>query len=202
MNARRLAGSVLGVAALLCALGAAAVMSLSVRVDGSSMEPTLQSGTRLLPTPDSEGEARRFDVVLLRPTGRNALLVKRVIGLAGDRVGIASTPEDPFQVLLQVGGTGPTYRVTFPAWTAQARRTGNCCAPGGTRSAEPQMRTVPPGMFFFLGDNPDESDDSRMYGWGELERVSGRVGLRVWPASGPRDIGARPRMVEASDPRP
>ncbi|TWF91569.1 S26 family signal peptidase [Kitasatospora viridis] len=50
---------------------------------------------------------------------------------------------------------------------------------------------MPPGKLFFLGDNPDGSDDARSYGWGDLATVSGRIGLRVWPlgAFGPLPTG-------------
>ncbi|MGW6392591.1 signal peptidase I [Streptomyces sp. NPDC055103] len=194
MNARRAAGAVLGTGVLLCLLASVAVTSLSVRVDGTSMTPTLTEGDRLLVAPGSAGEARRFDVVLLRVTGRDALLVKRVIGLPGDRVAIASTPERPFEVLLQERGEGPVLRVVAPQWTARVSRVGACCAPDGTRSARPELRTVPEGAFFYLGDNPDLSDDSRSYGWGELGRVEGRVGLRVFPFSTSPGLGGRPGL--------
>ncbi|MCX5389384.1 signal peptidase I [Streptomyces sp. NBC_00094] len=202
MNARRAAGAVLGTAVLLCLLAAVAVTSLSVRVDGTSMTPTLQSGDRVLVAPGSAGEARRFDVVLLRVTGKDALLVKRVIGLPGDRVAVVSTPDRPFEVLLQERGKGPVQRVVAPQWTAQARRTGACCAPDGTRSARPELRTVPEGAFFYLGDNPDLSDDSRVYGWGDLGRVEGRVGLRAFPVSIAPGLGNRPGLERWPGPGP
>ncbi|MEX0173113.1 signal peptidase I [Streptomyces sp. LMG1-1-1.1] len=197
-----MAGVVLGVGVLLSLVAGVAVTALGVRVEGTSMAPTLQQGDRILVAPGSAGEARRFDVVLLRATGRDALLVKRVIGLPGDRVAVVSTPEEPFQVLLQEGGRGPVYRVVAPQWTAQARRTGACCAPDGKRSARPGMRTVPEGAFFYLGDNPDLSDDSRRYGWGDIGRVEGRVGLRAFPVTSARDVGNRPVLEAYGGPGP
>ncbi|MFB7586330.1 signal peptidase I [Streptomyces sp. NPDC056169] len=202
MSARRAAGAVLGTGALLCLLAAVAVTALSVRVDGTSMAPTLKEGDRVLVAPGSAGDARRFDVVLLRATGRDALLVKRVIGLPGDRVAIASTPERPFDVLLQEGGQGPVRRLAAAQWAAQAHRTGACCAPDGTRSARPELVTVPEGAFFYLGDNPDLSDDSRAYGWGDLRRVEGRVGLRAFPVSASRGLDGRPVMERWPGPGP
>ncbi|MEV8585304.1 signal peptidase I [Streptomyces sp. NPDC051180] len=196
MRAGRAVGVAAGVVVLLCAVAGVAVTALAVRVDGTSMAPTLRPGDRVLVAPGSDGEAHRFDVVLLRATGRDALLVKRVIGLPGDRVAVVSTPDEPFVVLLQEGGRGPVYRVVAPQWDAQARRTGACCAPDGTRSGRPGLRTVPEGAFFYLGDNPDLSDDSRVYGWGEIGRVEGRVGLRAFPVASARDIGHRPVLEE------
>ncbi|SED82845.1 signal peptidase I [Streptomyces sp. TLI_105] len=202
MNPRRAAGAVLGTGVLLCLLAGVAVTALGVRVDGTSMSPTLRQGDRILVAPGSAGEARRFDVVLLRATGKDALLVKRVIALPGDRVAIVSTPDAPFQVLLQEGGRGPVRRVVAPAWASQARRTSACCGPDGTRSARPGLRTVPEGAFFYLGDNPDLSDDSRAYGWGALDRIEGRVGVRAFPVSASRDIGNRPVLEEYRGPSP
>ncbi|MFJ3816129.1 signal peptidase I [Streptomyces sp. NPDC090056] len=202
MKARRAAGAVLGTGVLLCLLAGVAVTALGIRVDGTSMAPTLHQGDRVLATPGSAGEARRFDVVLLRATGKDALLVKRVIGLPGDRVAIVSTPDEPFRVLLQEGGKGPLYRVAAPQWAAQAHRTGACCTPEGSRSARAELRTVPEGAFFYLGDNPDLSDDSRAYGWGEIDRIEGRVGVRAFPVSSSPDIGNRPVLEEYRGPSP
>ncbi|MGW8761439.1 signal peptidase I [Streptomyces sp. NPDC055815] len=202
MNPRRAAVAVLGTGVLLCLLAGVAVTALGVRVDGTSMTPTLHQGDRILVAPGSAGRANRFDVVLLRATGKDALLVKRVIALPGDRVAIVSTPDEPFQVLLQEGGRGPVRRVVAPQWAAQAHRTGACCGPDGTRSARSELRTVPAGSFFYLGDNPDLSDDSRAYGWGALDRVEGRVGVRAFPVSASPDIGNRPVLEEYRGPGP
>ncbi|WP_329276460.1 signal peptidase I [Streptomyces sp. NBC_00691] len=202
MTVRRAAGAALAAGVVLCLVAGVAVTALGVRVDGTSMTPTLREGDRILAVPGSAGEARRFDVVLLRAAGRDALLVKRVIGLPGDRVGIVSTPEEPFQVLLQEGGAGPVRRVVAPQWAARVHRTGACCGPDGTRSARSELRTVPEGSFFYLGDNPDLSDDSRAYGWGDLARIEGRVGVRAFPVSASPDLGNRPVLEEYRGPGP
>lgn len=192
----RAAAAVLGCLIVLLLLAGVAVTVLSVRVEGASMTPTLHDGDRLLPVPGSAGEVRRFDVVLLRSRHQDALLVKRVIAVPGDRIAIVSTADEPFRVLLQEHGAGPVRRVTAPQWADRARRTGNCCGPDGTRSARPALRTVPAGFFFYLGDNPDLSDDSRTYGWGEIARVEGRVGLSGGPLPTSSRLGGRPALEE------
>ncbi|MEE1814187.1 signal peptidase I [Streptomyces sp. SP18ES09] len=202
MTARRAAGAVLAAGVLLCLLAGVVVTALGVRVDGTSMSPTLHQGDRILVSPGSAGGARRFDVVLLRATGRDALLVKRVIALPGDRVAIVSTPDEPFQVLLQEGGRGPVRRVVATQWEAQAHRTSACCGADGTRSARSELRTVPEGAFFYLGDNPDLSDDSRAYGWGRLDRIEGRAGALAFPVSAAPGIGNRPVLEEYAGPGP
>ncbi|MFH8716049.1 signal peptidase I [Streptomyces zaomyceticus] len=202
MTLRRAVGAVLEAGVVLCLVAAVAVTALGVRGDGTSMAPTLHEGDRVLVAPGSAGRARRFDVVLLRGSAKDALLVKRVIGLPGDRVAIVSTPEEPFQVLLQEGGRGPVRRVVATQWASQAHRTGACCGPDGTRSARSELRTVPEGAFFCLGANPDLSDDSRAYGWGEIERIEGRVGVWAFPVSAAPDIGNRPAVEEYRGPSP
>lgn len=202
MRAGRAAGAVLGTGALLCLLAGVAVTALGVRVDGSSMDPTLRPGDRILVSPGSEGRVRRFDVVLLRGGRQDSLMVKRVIGVPGDRVAIVSTGEEPFQVLLQEGGTGPVRRVVASQWEGRAQRAGVCCSAEGTGSARATLRTVPEGGFFYLGDNPDLSDDSRQYGWGAIDRVEGRVGLRAYPVSAAPGLGNRPVLEEYAGPRP
>ncbi|MFE1272946.1 signal peptidase I [Streptomyces sp. NPDC058758] len=202
MRTGRVLGAVLGTGALLALLAGVAVTALGVRVDGSSMDPTLRPGDRILVSPGSEGRVHRFDVVLLRGGRQDSLMVKRVIGLPGDRVAIVSTGEEPFQVLLQEGGKGPVRRVVASQWDERAHRAGACCSAEGTRSARAELRTVPEGGFFYLGDNPDLSDDSRQYGWGAIDRVEGRVGLRAYPLSTAPGLGNRPVLEEYAGPRP
>ncbi|AUG80913.1 Signal peptidase I [Kitasatospora sp. MMS16-BH015] len=197
-------GVAIGVGILL-GLGVAAVAVLAViavRVDGHSMQPTLADGERLLPDKISQGSRlHRFDVVLLKTPGRDTTIVKRVIGLPGDRVEIDSTPAAPFTVLVQPGGTGQWYRIDQPTWPAQAHRSSNCCQPDGQRDAAPHPQTVPPGKLFFLGDNPDGSDDARTFGWGDLTTVSARIHLRVWPLTAFGSLPAGPAMTPVPAPQ-
>ncbi|MFB7428999.1 signal peptidase I [Streptomyces hydrogenans] len=202
MRAGRVLGAVLGTGVLLVLLAGVAVTALGVRVDGSSMDPTLRPGDRILVSPGSEGRVHRFDVVLLRGGRQDSLMVKRVIGVPGDRVAIVSTAEEPFRVLLQEGGTGPVRQVVASQWAGRALRAGACCSAEGTRSGRAELRTVPEGGFFYLGDNPDLSDDSRQYGWGAIDRVEGRVGLRAYPVSTAPGLGNRPVLEEYAGPRP
>ncbi|RKE22380.1 signal peptidase I [Streptomyces sp. TLI_171] len=186
----RTVGVVLAVLLTVALVAAVAVAALAVRVDGHSMQPTLADGQRLLTGPGSGGRAQRFDVVLLRTPGRQTTMVKRVIGLPGDRVEILARPDGSAPaVLVQPGGAGQWYRVDVPAWSGQDRRATPCCAADGRKQSVGAAQLVPPGKLFVLGDNPDGSDDSRSYGWGELSAVSGRVLWRVWPPSvlGPLD---------------
>ncbi len=142
---------------------------------------------RLLPP----ATVRRGDIAVFRfPVDPTHTLVKRVVALPGDRLFlhqgalfINGTPIaepyathsaasfDPFR------DDFPTFRATDPAldplWWATLRRT--------VRHGE---LTVPPGHVFVLGDNRDNSEDSRYWGFVPLDHMIGRP-LVVFFASAP-----------------
>ncbi|NUR28986.1 MAG: signal peptidase I [Catenulispora sp.] len=69
----------------LCAAAlpvAVRILFLSATVDGPSMEPALRSGERVLVR--RTRRPRRGDVVLMRLPADSALLLKRVVAVAGD----------------------------------------------------------------------------------------------------------------------
>lgn len=200
MASRRVVLKVVGISGgvLLAVLVVAAfvLVALSRPVQGHSMDPTLHNGDRLVVTPGSGGKVSRFDVVELKE--KNETIVKRVIAVPGDRVEITTSATDLYVVLIQKGGTGPWYQVREPAWKASVPT--YCCQAGGTSGPRPEIQTVPAGKFFFLGDNPDVSEDARKFGWGSISDVQGRVGLRVWPLGAARGIGDAPTLVETATP--
>lgn len=192
------AGITGGVVGGLLLVAAFVLIALSRPVVGHSMEPTLHNGDRLVATPGSGGKVSRFDVVELKEKGQT--IVKRVIAVPGDRIEITTSPGDMYVVLLQKGGTGPWYRVEEPAWPGQVLIPTYCCQADGTAGSRPTVQTVPAGRFFFLGDNPDVSEDARKFGWGTISDVQGRVGLRVWPVTAAKGVGNVPALVETAAP--
>lgn len=86
--------------------------------------------------------------------------IKRVIGVEGDRVQIANgkvyiNGEELVEDYLQKGVT--------------------------TKTVYYNDVIVPEGCIYVLGDNRDESMDSRTFGCVPLEKVEGKVILRYWP---------------------
>jgi signal peptidase I len=128
-------------------------------VRSTSMTPTLRSGDQILTEKVSPRLHRlaRGDVVVLRPPGSADLMVKRVVALAGDRVGLADgrlvvnghRPREPYVDLESVDGVyfGP--------------------------------EVVPVGSVFVLGDDRADSVDSRSFGPVPVGRVVGRMLLRL-----------------------
>ncbi|MBC8451383.1 MAG: signal peptidase I [Planctomycetes bacterium] len=130
-------------------------------VRGSSMQPGLQDGDRILIEPWSDifGYGRGDVVVMRYPLNLDVDYVKRIIGLPGDH-------------LVMGGGR---------LWI-----NGELCnEPYVTHFDGDSMlsTTVDEGCYFVLGDNRPRSSDSREFGQVRQELVRGRVELRMWPIS-------------------
>ncbi len=151
---------------LLPALAIAVLMHLflaqSTIVFGQSMEPNYSTDQRLIiekvtyhfRTP------QRGDVVVLRdPSGGPIPLIKRVVGLPGERVTIGQG-----RVYIDGELLDEPY-VTEP--TA-----------GQTRSW-----TIPPLEVFVMGDNRNNSRDSRYFGAVPMDSILGHAIFRYWPLS-------------------
>jgi signal peptidase I len=129
-----------------------------------SMETTLFQSDRVLVskvdyrlhTPE------RGDIVVFNPTTDTSIpFVKRIVAIAGDVVEVR-------EGRLLVNGQVAAY--------ADAK--------GNTNPQSPQVRypyTVPDGQFFALGDNREQSSDSRSFGAQPYDRIIGKVILRFWP---------------------
>ena len=162
--------SVYETVSLLCsALLLTLLISVFLRpvvVQGDSMNPTLTNGDRLMLycffyTPDRE------DVVVIRRENRDPL-IKRVVGVAGDRIYIH--PEE--HIVYRNGEPLQESYImnTTPAWQMT------------------EEVIVPAGHVFVLGDNRWNSKDSRDQSVGmiSVENIVGRVVLRAYPF---KDVG-------------
>lgn len=145
--------------ALLIALAINFFVAQPTLVRGYSMEPTLHQEERLLVEKVSYRfhAPQRGDIVVLKVAQEPIPLVKRVIGLPGETVEIR-------QGKVYVNGQHldePYLRQT----------------PYGNMPARP----VPAGSIFVLGDNRNNSNDSRYFGVVPLDDVVGKAWLRYWP---------------------
>jgi signal peptidase I len=135
-------------------------LAQATRVYGSSMEPNLHTDQRLVVEKISYRlhSPRRGDVVVIRMPERGPeLLIKRVIGLAGEtieiRSGVVYINEQPLEEDYLVRKASGTYGPT----------------------------TIPEGHVFVMGDNRGASNDSRVFGPVSLDRVVGRAWVSYWP---------------------
>lgn len=138
-------------------------------VDGESMRPTLDSGDNIIVTRFSYyfgAEPKRYDIIVFTyDKANNVHYIKRVIGLPGETVQI----KDGYvyingeQLQDDVYGLAPMTNAGI--------------------AAEPI--TLGDGEYFVLGDNRNESSDSRVADVGIVykKQIEGKAWLRIWPFS-------------------
>jgi signal peptidase I len=158
---RRNAPLVLGVAVVLALIALRAFVAEPFRIPSESMAPTLEPGDQALVT-KLGGAPARGDLVAFHAPRTGEVLLKRVVAVGGDSVGI----EDG---VLVVNG--------------RKQREGYVADPDAIDSVYFGPVTVAKGSLFMLGDNRANSEDSREFGAVPADRVIGRATARVWPPS-------------------
>lgn len=172
-------------AAPLVALFLTAFVFQSYQVDGPSMESTLQPNDRLIvwklprtwaKITNHQYVPKRGDVVIFTASTTSELsetpgkqLIKRVVGLPGERVVVKN-------------GTVTVYNKANPNGF-QPDRTLPYGDAIGTTSSEEIDYTIPNNSIFVLGDNRDNSLDSRMFGPVQTKDIVGKLVLRLFPFS-------------------
>ena len=130
------------------------------------------------------GEPRRGDVVTLSSPAGGTRLIKRIVGLPGDRLAM----QDGQLVLngrpLAYTGGQTRGETLVPGWVVDTVR-GTEDLDGHPHAVQflPAMNarrdfaeiTVPAGQYFLLGDNRDNSEDSRFIGTVPREKLIGRA---------------------------
>lgn len=133
----------------------------------------------------SHSDPERGDVVMFRDAENGFVVFKRIVGCPGDYVAMAGNRliinDTPLHyekvdtttyraidaanhlgsVVANEIGNGPEHSITF--------------TPGGSPYGTFAPVRVPDGYYFLLGDNRDNSKDSRMYGPVAREAIIGRL---------------------------
>ncbi len=145
-----------------------AVALRAYRVPSESMSPTLKLDDRMFASRWPSGPPARGDVVvMLGPSPPTASFVRRVIALPGETVEIQDKV-----VFIDGRALAESYAVH-----------GDPKVQPGEVSPRDNLRPlrVPEGCVFVLGDNRDNSNDSRFWGPVASSSLRGRVTLRYWP---------------------
>lgn len=145
-----------------------------VNVKGSSMSPTLQNGDTMILyklTKNIRG-IKRFDIVVIKTDSGD--LIKRVIGLPGDKIKyeVKYVNEEKTGVLTING------EVVEEKFLTTSKKIGTCETNWTICSEE---IAVPEGEYFVMGDNRDDSKDSRMIGTIPFKDVKGTTELILFP---------------------
>ncbi|HXQ58583.1 MAG TPA: signal peptidase I [Acidimicrobiales bacterium] len=153
------------VVALLISTGTRAYAVQSYFVPTPSMTPTLQPGDRILVNKLSSTVHRGDIVVFANPPadrGGPPTLVKRVIGLPGERISSRGS-------VVLINGR-PLSEPWLPPLTGQ------CAEP----SEHIPPTTVAPDHYFVMGDCRGNSDDSRYWGTVPGANIVGKVDVIMW----------------------
>lgn len=155
----------------------------SFKVPSASMEPTVMTGDMLFADkrynrPGTRQALQRGDIVIfVYPNDRTTYFIKRIVGLPGDKIQIRSN-----EVLINGKSTrvlsenvAGGLRVT----ETDGKRNWQVFWASNKPTLLPSELTVPPGQVFVLGDNRNDSHDSRVFGTIPLQDVIGKA-RQVW----------------------
>jgi len=151
-------------------------ISARIRVDGFSMEPTLHNGEFVIVNKMAYrfGALNYGDVIVFHyPRDPEQEYIKRIIGLAGDKVRVSDG-----QVFVNDLLIAEPYIASAPRYQSDW--------------------IVPDASLFVLGDNRNNSSDSHNWGAVPIENVVGKALFVYWP---PNDWGVieHPVVVSAAE---
>lgn len=135
-------------------------------VNGPSMKPTLHSGEMVIVNQLAYtfgGQPQRGEVVALRPpSDPRTIYVKRVIGVPGDTLYI--TP-------------GAVYVNNHKLKESYV----HLINPGGPENEPLGKIKLGKNQYFVMGDNRQDSTDSRVFGFVPRQNIIGRAEFVFWP---------------------
>lgn len=178
------------------------------RIPSSSMEPTLHGdeatfkGDRVFVNKWIYGlrvpfmnkrlfrlaEPQRFDIVVFNavaPDAEHPILIKRIIGLPGERVqirdGWVTIDGAPMETPDRLKETFTSIRYTSPLdYNPRYRPNGAGDKRYGVLPDD-EYSVVPPDHYLVLGDNSVASQDGRNFGWVPNDHLLGRAACVWWP---------------------
>ncbi len=143
------------------------------RIEGASMEPNLHDSEYVLIDKVSYRlhAPERGDIIVFERQGNERDYIKRIIGLPGDTVQISGGRVLVNGIALDEPYLNQATHTDIPAWQVEE------------------------GRYFVMGDNRNNSSDSRAFGSIPLKDIVGRAWLVYWP---PSDWAAVPHHTYAA----
>ena len=141
-------------------------------VDGNSMEPNFHNKDYLMVDKISYRfkQPQRGDVIIFHPPNSSIYYIKRIIGLPGDKVMIEN---DNIFIYNKQNPEGVELKEPYLA--------------DNTKTMNNITQTLQENEYYVLGDNRENSSDSREFGPITKSRFAGKAFLIVFPTS---DFGA------------
>jgi signal peptidase I len=156
-------------------------------VDKLTYAPSDEAATHLLPYRN----VQRGDIIVFRyPLNSTLTLVKRAIGIPGDHIRLQNKElvlngvlvQEPYAVHIRT--SFDPYRDNFPA-SAPNEGLRPSAAEMLRRDVIAGQLVVPSGYIFAMGDNRENSDDSRYWGLVPRENIVGTPLLIYWSFEAP-----------------
>ncbi len=139
----------------------------ALKIEGNSMQPLLNSKERVLISKFliKSNNIKRFDVIVFnKPNETRKLIIKRVIGLPNETIKIENGD-------IYINNTILKQTFLFKEKSFL------------NKSINTKPLKIPENYFFVLGDNRNNSNDSRAFGAVSEKSIYGKVFLRYWPLS-------------------
>jgi signal peptidase I len=147
-------------------------VAFPVEVSGASMQPNLESGDRLLVEKLTKffEPYQRGDIVVLHPPENDYIdYIKRIVGLPGDTVKI-------YNCQIYISKNDSKFTLDETVYLSK-----EICTLGGKGLVEGRIYTLKEDEYMVLGDNRNNSQDSRFFGVLKKDRIQGKVVARFWP---------------------
>jgi signal peptidase I len=165
------------------------------QIPSGSMKPTLQVGDFILVNKFSYGirlpvigtkvfdigEPQRGDAMVFIPPHQNQYFIKRVIGLPGDRIRYQNKVLYIDNVEQTQQYKGPVTGVASDqlSFIETLDNRAHMIQRNRYEDARVQQWLVPEGHYFMMGDNRDQSSDSRFWGFVSEDKIVGEA-FAVW----------------------
>ncbi|QHJ69976.1 signal peptidase I [Planococcus halotolerans] len=143
-----------------------------VLVDGESMRPTFEDGERIIVNKIGYtlGEPERYDIVVFHASEEEDY-IKRIIGLPGDHIAFEND-----ELLINGEIQEEPYLSTLKEQKSDGSLTKDF-----TLEELLEIEEIPEGYVFVLGDNRENSTDSRIIGLVPTEEIMGSAMFVFWP---------------------
>lgn len=208
MNIKNIKSEILSLSlVILSVLSFKSVIACNYTVPTGSMRSTIEIGDKIIVNkmaydfriPFTKiklfevSQPKRGDIIVFEsPQDPSMTLVKRLIGLPGDRIdvynGMIRLNGKPLQLteidsegIQSVLSNGGFYQESLEGKNYKVRRTSRKQFP-----LPPQAFTVPADHYFAMGDNRDESSDGRHWGFFPAENLWGQAKFVYFSADWPQ----------------